>query len=42
MTAPAWPLPDGQWACQQCGSAWLGTPPADELCPGCQDAGGGQ
>lgn len=38
MTAPAWPLPDGQWACAQCGAAYFGTPPAGELCAGCQTA----
>ena len=29
-------VPDGQWACGQCGAAYFGTPPGDGLCPGCQ------
>jgi hypothetical protein len=34
LTAPD-AIPPGEWACRACGSAWLGTPPQDELCPGC-------
>jgi hypothetical protein len=32
-------VPDGQWACEQCGAAYFGTPPEDGLCPGCREHG---
>ena len=30
----------GEWACDQCGAAWFGTPPDDGLCPACRAAQG--
>jgi hypothetical protein len=30
----------GEWACQQCGAAWFGTPPEDGRCPDCRPDGG--
>jgi len=26
-------IPPGEWACQQCGAAYFGTPPGHGLCP---------
>jgi len=26
----------GEWGCERCGAAYLGTPPVDGLCPACR------
>jgi hypothetical protein len=33
-------VPDGQWACEQCGAACFGTPPDGRRCPGCAEGPG--
>lgn len=33
-------VPDGQWACEQCGAAFFGTPPGHGLCPDCRGGDG--
>jgi NTP pyrophosphatase (non-canonical NTP hydrolase) len=32
-------IPDGGWACRQCGAAFFGAPPEDDRCEDCTDAG---